>query len=1079
MKKIVSLAAALCVITALHPAKIYADSKSVGAFTVTGGSWRTDYSYEYKEKVLKVLTDCPLTIRNSGSNSTTDRIVIKKDINANVTLAGVNIQRPTGPALEIEGNRVAGSSGNVTITLKEGTTNILKAGYNAAGLQKNGSKATGTLTIKGEGTLEATGNSAGAGIGGGSRKDSGGYYMPDPGTSNIIIKSGNITAKGGDSGAGIGSGSSQNTYMASNITISGGIVNATGISGAGIGGAYSSMNYFAAGAHNIRITGGVVSAKSSSGAGIGGGRNGSAFDVVIDGGSVKAESKFSTAIGPAALTVKNSKGKNVHLLVIPNPDREKVLIDSKAYDSSVHNDDDNLYAYLSEESHTVQVGNQITVYDYTEGSFKERLYTISFDLNGGEGNIKPVSVKDKISVLPHPLRYGYVFDGWYTEKDGGEKVDTDTIFTKDATLYAHWKLNAYGLIIEKIEDQTYTGTPITPEVVVKDGQETLVKDKDYKVVYSNNRNAGTGTVTVIRTGSYEETKSENFTILPKTISVSGITASDKTYDGKTAALLDDTNAVIDGKAENDDVKVYAVGTFSDANAGDNKLISIALSLIGNDAGNYVISSDSQTTAYASVNKADPMLSVTADILKLNASSMGDGTVSYTSDNTGILTIDESGNIQMLQDGSAVVTAALNESANYMADTVKVNFNKTGDKITIDNTVIHKVYGDPDFSVRSAAVFEGYEASGDITVSVDGNVHIHAVGTGTVTASVFNGNYHIRQTMNVYASKRPVTVTWSTPDSFIYDGNEQSIHAEADSVNGDAVNLVYDNANAAEAGTYHAVITGVDNDNYTLTGADNLTHNWIIKRRNVTLVSADAEKEYDGMPLKNSKITVQEDGFASGQGVSYKFLGSQTETGESENIFTYALKAGTSENNYNITTAYGLLSVTEKEASLDPVPPVNKPVIMEGDGQSITAGEKIELTFRSDADYKNFIKVEINKETLDEKYYTKWEGSTYVKLSADYVSSLASGNYTIGIVSENGTAEAQFTVKPAGVLNGKEETLKTDKQSVSDNTSVSGNKKTVKKTSPETSDSGIHAWIIVLLGAVIILAFAGKYRMKKQ
>ena len=37
-----------------------------------------------------------------------------------------------------------------------------------------------------------------------------------------------------------------------------------------------------------------------------------------------------------------------------------------------------------------------------------------------------------------PVREGYLFDGWFTEPDGGKEVTTDTRFTSDTKLYAHW-----------------------------------------------------------------------------------------------------------------------------------------------------------------------------------------------------------------------------------------------------------------------------------------------------------------------------------------------------------------------------------------------------------------------------------------------------------------------------------------------------------------------------------------------------------------------------------------------------------------------------------------------------------------
>ena len=78
-----------------------------------------------------------------------------------------------------------------------------------------------------------------------------------------------------------------------------------------------------------------------------------------------------------------------------------------------------------------------------------------------------------------------------------------------------------------------------------------------------------------------------------------------------------------------------------------------------------------------------------------------------------------------------------------------------------------------------------------------------------------------------------------------------------------------------------------------------------------------------------------------------------------------------------------------------------PEIIKGKGQSITAGEKKELTFRSNAAFSDFIRAQLDGKTLDEKYYTVKEGSTVVTLKADYVGALSAGEHTIGIVSESG------------------------------------------------------------------------------
>lgn len=68
-------------------------------------------------------------------------------------------------------------------------------------------------------------------------------------------------------------------------------------------------------------------------------------------------------------------------------------------------------------------------------------YTVTFDPNGG--SVKPTSgmtgTDGKLASLPTPdTRTDYAFDGWFTAASGGSKVDETTVFTEDATVFAHW-----------------------------------------------------------------------------------------------------------------------------------------------------------------------------------------------------------------------------------------------------------------------------------------------------------------------------------------------------------------------------------------------------------------------------------------------------------------------------------------------------------------------------------------------------------------------------------------------------------------------------------------------------------------
>ena len=102
-------------------------------------------------------------------------------------------------------------------------------------------------------------------------------------------------------------------------------------------------------------------------------------------------------------------------------------------------------------------------------------YLVTFDANGGR--VSPtstaVTIGKKYGPLPTPNRYGYDFDGWYTEKIGGkdkEVTETDVVGTNPpTTLYAHWTagkclvvLNANGGKIDtasgQVSTKNYTAT---------------------------------------------------------------------------------------------------------------------------------------------------------------------------------------------------------------------------------------------------------------------------------------------------------------------------------------------------------------------------------------------------------------------------------------------------------------------------------------------------------------------------------------------------------------------------------------------------------------------------------------------
>ena len=104
------------------------------------------------------------------------------------------------------------------------------------------------------------------------------------------------------------------------------------------------------------------------------------------------------------------------------------------------------------------------------------------------------------------------------------------------------------------------------------------------------------------------------------------------------------------------------------------------------------------------------------------------------------------------------------------------------------------------------------------------------------------------------------------------------------------------------------------------------------------------------------------------------------------------------------------AATKEITKADTVTAKLPPKITAGDGAAVTQGEKKELAFTSDASFADFLRVELDGATLEEKNYTKKEGSTIIALNRDFVATLSVGEHTLAIVSQHGTATAKFTVK---------------------------------------------------------------------
>ena len=181
-----------------------------------------------------------------------------------------------------------------------------------------------------------------------------------------------------------------------------------------------------------------------------------------------------------------------------------------------------------------------------------------------------------------------------------------------------------------IAAQTYTGSPIVPELTVKDGETALSKDTDYTVKYKDNLNAGTATVTLTGKGNYSDSVSKTFTIEPKSITPVVTVSGDYTYTGSAITPAYTVEITKGGLKIGDDQ--YTVEFSDNTNAGTGKIIVKA-----KDGGNYSFDAVSQTFTIkqkdVTAQRATKDIQVVVDKGTFDAPTFGDvtGTLAYSYD----------------------------------------------------------------------------------------------------------------------------------------------------------------------------------------------------------------------------------------------------------------------------------------------------------------------------------------------------------------------------------------------------------------------------------------------------------------
>ncbi len=509
-------------------------------------------------------------------------------------------------------------------------------------------------------------------------------------------------------------------------------------------------------------------------------------------------------------------------------------------------------------------------------------------------------------------------------------------------------LNVTGITAS---DKVYDGTTTAATDVSSAAYTGLVNGDDVSVSATgtfDNKNVGTGK-TVTLSSSYAGTDKDNYSIIDqatttaditaKALAISGITASNKVYDGATTAATDVSAAAYTGLVSGDDVSVSATGTFDNKNVGAGKTVTLASGYAGTDKDNYSITDQATTTANITA-KAMTISGITA------SNKVYDGTTTAATDvssaaYTGLVNGDDvSVSATGTFDNKNVGTGKTVTLSSSYAGTDKDNYSITDQATTTADitaramtisgiTASDKVYDGSTTAITdvSSAAYTGLVNGDEVSVSATGTFDNKNVGTGkTVTlsssyAGTDKDNYSITDQVNTTAdiTARAMTINGITVSNKVYDGTtyaatDVSSAAYTGLVNGDDLSVsttgTFDNKNVGtgKTVTLSSSYTGTDKDNYFIT--DQATTTADITTVPLMVTAVNDEKDYSGIA------------YYGGNGVTYSgFVNSETLSvldgilaygGSSQGAITsgeYLITpSGLNSSNYDITFVDGTLTI---------------------------------------------------------------------------------------------------------------------------------------------------------------------------
>ena len=503
--------------------------------------------------------------------------------------------------------------------------------------------------------------------------------------------------------------------------------------------------------------------------------------------------------------------------------------------------------------------------------------------DGKEKAVGGATTKSQFDLYAQKLPAGKHTFRFLATCDGYEKMSKDIVVTVQ-------KADIRSSLITPPtaqENLTYTGQEqalITAGSVTDYGtmQYSLTENGTYSQDIPAGTDAGTYTVwyRVIGDANHNDTApaSVEVSIGKKPLTLSGVTAASKSYDGTTDAGI--TSVTFDNVTLNRGTDYTVTASFDDASVGNGKNITATVTLMGQAAKNYALEQSSFTTTGSIIKAAAP------DFVKETALTIVNG-----------------------HEKTYTVTLP-----------------------ALPKLETPKEYGAPTYELGKIKLNDGYYTSGakvengELTLPIQKNDVKTTGSVGTVTVVIKSTNYEdITLTVNVNATNKLVpTVTAPTANALTYNGAEQALVTAGKTTGGTMLYRLGDSEwseqipTAKNAGEYTVWYKVQGNAEYADVAEQNVTVT--VAKKSVTVTAFD-KSAYTGSTApdlsspeadKDYKVEglVGADTLSGTVTLDYAQTPDMSKTGKTAINITGTL----SNDNYAITYVSGTLTVSKQSSS---------------------------------------------------------------------------------------------------------------------------------------------------------------------